>query len=80
MPVQAGAPYELHPEDLGTMPGHPELGRLVAPGKTPTTTGNAGLDRLLGFGKAMTAHPHIVYPHPNDRDAKPVFLTWAWYR
>ena len=80
MAMQAGAPYEMDPETLATRPGHPELGSLVAPGNSPTTTGHAALDRLLGFGKAMTAHPHIIYPGPNSAVSEPTLLTWAWYR
>lgn len=44
------------------------LGRLQ--GVAPSTTGDEALDERLGFGSALTAHPHILLDPTGGPDSR----------
>lgn len=75
--MQAGAPYELDPFTLHTLEGSRTFGGWIDVGSNPTSTGNTTIDRLLDFGHACTAHPHVL-PAKGEDCERLVF--WNWRR
>ncbi|KAK9823367.1 hypothetical protein WJX72_002263 [[Myrmecia] bisecta] len=71
---EAGAPYELDPFTLQTKPEPATLDGWIAHGVAPSTTGSATLDRTLGLGNALTAHPHV---QAGDEETARL-VTWSW--